>query len=86
MKAFQGFSRAVWAARGLYISGFNSITRFFCLLPFVDANNPDLKLLVMIPAGALAYFPGTFLRAPFDAQQKALSHDLSHRIHIISII
>ena len=36
------------------------------LLPFIDANNPDLKLLVMIPAGALAYFPGTFLRAPFE--------------------
>jgi len=53
-------------AKSLYISGFNSITRFFCLLPFVDANNPDLKLLVMIPAGALAYFPGTFLRAPFE--------------------
>ena len=53
-------------AKSLYISGFNSITRFFCLLPFIDANNPDLKLLVMIPAGALAYFPGTFLRAPFE--------------------
>ncbi|CAJ1383355.1 unnamed protein product [Effrenium voratum] len=53
-------------AKSLYISGFNSITRFFCLLPFIDANNADLKLLVMIPAGALAYFPGTFLRAPFE--------------------
>ena len=59
-------------AKSLYISGFNSITRFFCLLPFVDANNADLKLLVMIPAGALAYFPGTFLRAPFELLSRQL--------------
>ena len=38
-------------AKSLYISGFNSITRFFCLLPFVDANNADLKLLVMLLQG-----------------------------------
>ncbi|CAE8616790.1 unnamed protein product [Polarella glacialis] len=71
-------------AKGLYIGGFNLLTRQFCQLPFIDANNPSLKLLVMIPAGALAYFVGTFLRAPgellsrqmqtgqFDTEEMAL--------------
>lgn len=50
--------------KGMYIAGFNGLTRQFCMLPFVDANNPDLKLLVMIPAGAIAYMSGTIIRAP----------------------
>ncbi|CAE8718795.1 unnamed protein product, partial [Polarella glacialis] len=51
---------------GLYMACFNSLTRQFCLLPFVDANNPSLKLLVMIPAGVLGFLSGSFIRAPFE--------------------
>eukprot|EP00933_Yihiella_yeosuensis_P037863 TRINITY_DN31862_c0_g1_i1.p1 TRINITY_DN31862_c0_g1~~TRINITY_DN31862_c0_g1_i1.p1 ORF type:complete len:720 (-),score=113.93 TRINITY_DN31862_c0_g1_i1:85-2214(-) len=52
--------------QAMYLAGFNLLTRQFCLLPFVDANNPSLKLLVMVPAGVLGFLSGSFFRAPFE--------------------
>jgi len=56
----------------VYMATFNFLTRQFCLLPFVDANNPSLKLLVMIPAGVLGYLAGSPIRAPFELLNKQI--------------
>lgn len=59
--------------QGLYMALFNFLTRQLCELPFVDANNPSLKLLVMIPAGSISFFlPGSFFRAPFEILNKRI--------------
>lgn len=58
--------------QGLYMACFNLLTRQFCLLPFVDANNPNLKLLVMVPAGILGFVSGSFLRAPFEVLNRQM--------------
>lgn len=59
--------------QGFYMAGFNLLTRQFCQLPFIDANNPNLKLLVMVPAGILGFgFPGSFIRAPFEVLNRQI--------------
>jgi len=62
--------------QALYMAGFNLLTRQFCLLPGLDANNPNLKLLVMVPAGVLANLSGTPIRAPFEVLNKQMQNGL----------
>jgi hypothetical protein len=54
----------------IYLASFNYLTAKFCLL--VDANNPSLKFLVMVPAGIIGFVAGTPLRAPFELLNKQI--------------
>merc|ERR1719356_2368313 len=56
--------------QAIYMAGFNWLTQKFCFL--VDANNPSLKFLVMIPAGVIGFLAGTPIRAPFEILNKQI--------------
>jgi hypothetical protein len=77
---FSGLTFNLWREvpnQALYLAGFNYLTRFFCTLPSVNANDPNLKLLVMIPAGVLGCLSGSFFRAPFEVLNRQLQTGLA---------
>lgn len=49
---------------GFLMAGFNLLTRQAVGLPFIDANNPNLKFLLMIPSGILAMASGSIVKVP----------------------
>eukprot|EP00929_Paragymnodinium_shiwhaense_P053233 TRINITY_DN26648_c0_g1_i1.p1 TRINITY_DN26648_c0_g1~~TRINITY_DN26648_c0_g1_i1.p1 ORF type:complete len:787 (-),score=113.08 TRINITY_DN26648_c0_g1_i1:285-2513(-) len=57
---------------GFLMAGFNAFTRVAIGLPWIDANNPEIKFLVMIPAGVVAISLGSPLRAPFEELNKQI--------------
>mmetsp|Transcript_14128 Transcript_14128/g.31975 ORF Transcript_14128/g.31975 Transcript_14128/m.31975 type:complete len:859 (-) Transcript_14128:190-2766(-) len=57
---------------GFLMAGFNFLTRQAVALPFVDANNPEIKFLLMIPVGIVANASGIFIRTPFELLNKQL--------------
>jgi len=77
---FNGLSFNLWREvpqAGLYMGMFNILTRQFCLLPFIDANNPNLKFLIMIPAGSIGVLSASFLRAPFEVLNRQMQAGLA---------
>lgn len=56
---------------GIFLAGSHALTDYgAALLPFVDSNNPDLKLLLLVPAGILANTITLPLRQPFEEMNK----------------
>lgn len=57
---------------GIFLAGSNLLAGFVATLPFVDGNNPDLKLLLLIPAGVVANSVTMPIRVPFEEMNKLI--------------
>lgn len=57
---------------GIFLAGSNLLAAWAVTLPFVDGNNPDLKLLLLIPAGVVANSVTMPIRVPFEEMNKLI--------------
>jgi len=57
---------------GIFLAGSNLLASWAVTLPFVDGNNPDLKLFFLIPAGVLANSLTMPIRVPFEEMNKLI--------------
>jgi len=57
---------------GIFLSGSNLLANWAVALPFLDGNNPDLKLFFLIPAGVLANSLTMPIRVPFEEMNKLI--------------
>lgn len=55
---------------GIFLAGSHALADWAALLPFVDSNNPDLQLILLVPAGILANTITLPLRQPFEEMNK----------------
>jgi len=55
---------------GILLAGSHALVDWAVMLPFVDSNNPDLKLILLVPAGILANMITLPIRQPFEEMNK----------------